>query len=83
MILLKNNIKDYYNIVLYLLIKKNTMVGNINERDIMKVASSLSIELNNNQINRIMHLFQYEEECDINACHDVLITDCILQVIKN
>jgi len=59
------------------------MVGNINERDIMKVASSLSIELNNFQINKIMHLYQFEKECDIDACHEVLITDCIFQVIKN
>ena len=59
------------------------MVGNINENDVLKVANSLSIELNNSQINRIIHLFQYEEECDINACHEILITDCIFQVIKN
>lgn len=57
------------------------MVSNISERDIISVANRINISLDNSQINRIWHLFQHEEECNISKDWEYIVQDCILQVI--
>ena len=57
------------------------MVSTINERDIISVANRINISLDKSQVNRVWHLFQHEEECNISKDWEYIVQDCILQVI--
>lgn len=57
------------------------MVSTINERDIISVANRINISLNKSQVNKVWHLFQYEEECNNSKDWEYIVQDCILQVI--
>lgn len=57
------------------------MVSTINERDIISVANRINISLNKSQVNKVWHLFQYEEECHNTNDWEYIVQDCILQII--
>jgi len=56
------------------------MVSNICEKDILAVANSLNIELNESQINEVFHLYQHEEECDTTSTWVEITENCIYQI---
>jgi len=59
------------------------MVSNICREDIVSVAESLNIQLNETQINNVLHMYQHEEECDTTSTWDLIVENCIYQVIRN
>lgn len=58
------------------------MVSNIDTEDVLDVAQRINKELTPEQVNKVMHLFQYEEECDTTGTWDLIVENCIYQVIN-
>jgi len=57
------------------------MVSNIDREDIIKVASEMNIPLDDSQVNRVLHLYQHEEECSVDCDWEFIVNDCILQIV--
>jgi hypothetical protein len=57
------------------------MVSTIDERDIESIAKRINIKLNSCQVNRVWHLFQYEEECNNTKDWEYIVQDCIIQIV--
>lgn len=57
------------------------MVSTIDEKDIINVAKKINISLDKSQVNRIWHLFQFEEECNVGNNWEYIVQDCIFQVL--
>lgn len=58
------------------------MVSNINEQDVLEIASALNITLTKEQVNKVTHMYQHEEECDTTGTWDLIVENCIYQVIN-
>ena len=58
------------------------MVSNIDTEDVLDVAQRINRELTPEQVNKVIHLFQYEEECDTTSTWDLIVENCIYQVIS-
>lgn len=59
------------------------MVSNIDREDVIMVATRLSLPLTEEQINKILHAYPHEEECDTTGTWDLIIENCIYQVIND
>ncbi len=59
------------------------MVNGIEREDILSVADSINVLLNEEQVNKVMHLYPHEEECDVTATWDLIVENCIYQVIND
>lgn len=57
------------------------MVSNINREDVIQVAESLMIPLTEEQINQVMHLYPHEEECDPTSTWELIVENCIHQIV--
>jgi hypothetical protein len=57
-------------------------VCNISEIDVKIVASKMRVNLDNQQINKVMSIYNHEEECDPNGNWSEIVEHCIYQVIE-
>lgn len=57
------------------------MVCNISKEDVIAVAEGIMIPLTEAQINQVLDLYNFEEECDPTASWDLIVEHCIHQVI--
>lgn len=57
------------------------MVSTINEKDIINIANKININLDSMQVNKVMHLFQFEEECNVAKNWEYIVQDCIFQIL--
>ncbi len=56
-------------------------VCNISEIDVKIVASKMRVNLDNQQINKVMSIYNHEEECDPTGNWSQIVEHCIYQVI--
>jgi hypothetical protein len=57
------------------------MVSNIDRDDILYVAEELKIFLTEEQVSQVMHLYPHEEECDPTSTWELIVENCIYQVV--
>ena len=57
------------------------MVSNIDRDDILYVAESLNISLTDEQLNQVLHLYPHEEECDPTGSWELIVENCIYQIV--
>lgn len=57
------------------------MVSNIDREDVLNVAEDLKIILTEEQVSKVMHLYPHEEECDPTATWNLIVENCIYQII--
>jgi hypothetical protein len=57
------------------------MVSNIDRDDILYVAEELKIFLTEEQVSQVMHLYPHEEECDPTGTWELIVENCIYQII--
>jgi hypothetical protein len=58
------------------------MVCNINREDVIAVAERVMAPLTEEQINKVMDIYNFEEECDPTGSWDLIVEHCINQVIN-
>ena len=58
------------------------MVSTIDKEDVLNIAQSINKELTEKQVNKVLHLYQHEEECDTTATWDLIVENCIYQVLN-
>lgn len=56
-------------------------VSNISELDVKIVASKMRVDLNNQQIDKVISIYNHEEECDPNGNWNEIVENCIHQVL--
>ena len=56
------------------------MVSNITREDVIKVAKELMIPLTEEQINKVLHMYSHEEECDSSVDWVLIVENCIYQL---
>ena len=59
------------------------MVSTITETDIQVVANSLKIKLSEEQVNKVMLMYPHEEESDPTGTWNLIVENCIYQVIND
>lgn len=59
------------------------MISNINKDNVILVSEKIMIPLTQEQINKILHMYTHEEECDPNCSWEILVERCIYQIINN
>ena len=58
------------------------MVSNVDNEDVLSVASELNINLTDEQVNKIVLMYPHEEECDPTGTWNLIVENCIYQVIN-
>lgn len=58
------------------------MVSNVDNEDVLSVASELNINLTDEQVNKIVLMYPHEEECDPTGTWNLIVEHCIHQVIN-
>lgn len=58
------------------------MVSTISKEDVIAVAEGIMIPLTEAQINQVLDLYNFEEECDPTASWNLIVEHCINQVIN-
>lgn len=58
------------------------MVSNVDNEDVLSVASELNISLTDEQVNKIVLMYPHEEECDATGTWNLIVEHCIYQVIN-
>jgi hypothetical protein len=56
------------------------MVCNINREDVIAVAERIMAPLTEDQINEVMDIYNFEEECDPTGNWDLIVEHCINQI---
>jgi hypothetical protein len=59
------------------------MSNNITREDILNVASTLRVNLTNNELNQVIELYPSEERNDKTATWDLIVEQCIYTLFKN
>lgn len=59
------------------------MASIIDTQDVIDVARSLNVTLSQEQITKVMYLYQHEEECDPTGTWNLIVENCIYQVITD
>jgi len=59
------------------------MVSNIDRVDVIAVAAELSITLTEEQMNKVLHMYPHEEESDPSATWNLIVENCIYNVIND
>jgi len=59
------------------------MVSNISETDVLVVANSIKKKLTIEQVNKVILMYPHEEECDPTGTWDLIVENCIYQVIND
>lgn len=57
------------------------MVSNVDREDVISVAEQLHINLTEEQVNKIILMYPHEEECDPSATWDLIVENCIYQIV--
>ena len=57
------------------------MVCTISREDVIDVAERLMIPLTEDQINEVMDIYNFEEECDPTGNWDLIVEHCINQIV--
>lgn len=57
------------------------MVSNIDREDVLYIAEGLKINLTEEQVSQVMHLYPHEEECDPTGTWELIVENCIYQVV--
>jgi hypothetical protein len=57
------------------------MVIGIESEDVMRVADDLNISLTKEQVNKVLHMYAHEEECDPSATWELIVENCIYQIV--
>jgi hypothetical protein len=57
------------------------MVSNIDKEDVISVADSLHITLTEEQVNKVLLMYNDEEEKDVTATWVEITENCIYQVV--
>jgi hypothetical protein len=57
------------------------MVSNISEIDVVVVANSIRKKLTTGQVNKVILMYPHEEEADPTATWDLIVENCIYQVL--
>ena len=58
------------------------MVSNISEIDVVVVANSIKKSLTTEQVNQVLAMYADEEESDPSATWNLIIENCIYQVLR-
>lgn len=59
------------------------MVSNIDREDVIMLATRMSLTLTEEQVNKVLHMYPHEEECDPSGTWDLIVENCIYQVIND
>lgn len=59
------------------------MVSNIDREDVIMLATRMSLTLTEEQVNKVLHMYPHEEECDPSGTWDLIVENCIHQVIND
>lgn len=59
------------------------MVIGVEPEDVMRVADDLNISLTEQQVNKVLHIYAYEEECDPSATWELIVENCIYNVLND
>ncbi len=59
------------------------MSNNITREDILNFASTLRVNLTNNELNQVIELYPSEERNDKTATWDLIVEQCIYTLFKN
>ena len=58
------------------------MVSNIGRTDVLVVANSINKQLTEEQVNKVILMYPHEEECDPTETWNLIVENCIYQVIN-
>lgn len=59
------------------------MVIGVEPEDVMRVADDLNISLTEQQVNKVLHIYAHEEECDPSATWELIVENCIYNVLND
>jgi hypothetical protein len=59
------------------------MVSNISREDVLIVGHSINKRLTEEQVNKVLHMYPHEEECDPTGTWNLIIEHCIHQVLNS
>ena len=59
------------------------MVSNIDREDVIMLATRMSLTLTEEQVNKVLHMYPHEEECDPSGTWDLIVENCVYQVIND
>ena len=59
------------------------MVSNIDREDVIMLATRMSLTLTEEQVNKVLHVYPHEEECDPLGTWELIVENCIHQVIND
>ena len=57
-------------------------LSNIDRVDVISIAEDLNIKITEEQIQAVLDMYNFEEECDPHATWDLIVEHCIQQVIN-
>ena len=58
------------------------MVSNIGKTDVLVVANSINKQLSEEQVNKVILMYADEEESDSSATWNLIVENCIYQVLQ-
>lgn len=59
------------------------MVSNISREDVLIVGHSINKKLTEEQVNKVLHMYPHEEECDPTGTWNLIVEHCIHQVLNS
>jgi hypothetical protein len=59
------------------------MVSNISREDVLIVGHSINKRLTEEQVNKVLHMYPHEEECDPTGTWNLIVEHCIHQVLNS
>ena len=59
------------------------MVIGVEPEDVMRVADDLNISLTEQQVSKVLHIYAHEEECDPSATWELIVENCIYNVLND
>ena len=59
------------------------MVSTISETDVVVVANSIKKKLTQEQVNKVILMYPHEEECDSTGTWNLIVENCIYQVLND
>lgn len=59
----------------------SNMVSNVSRTDVLIVAQKMRMTLTEEQVKKVMEIYNHEEECDPNGNWNEIVEHCIKQVL--
>jgi uncharacterized protein YpuA (DUF1002 family) len=59
------------------------MVSNIEREDVISVADNLGVKLTDKQIDKVIAMYNHEEECDPNSNWIEIVKNCINFILND